>query len=116
MDLPATSPEAFRFALDILEFEKKEKEKRNEEERKRERAATQQNRLVSDPKEVIGTADYGKFSRLSEQLKAEEAAEEESRRREAEAARALAAGCGHDHSKERQLYERPTLEKIEAAE
>ncbi|OEH80400.1 tetratricopeptide repeat-containing protein [Cyclospora cayetanensis] len=109
-----SSTEAFAFAEDFVDFARRDRQKDEEKQREKQRATEQ--RAVSDAREIIGTADYGKFQRLSNRLKAEEVEEEERANREAARARALAAGCGHDHSKERQLFERPTLEKIQAAD
>ncbi|PHJ22527.1 tetratricopeptide repeat-containing protein [Cystoisospora suis] len=57
-----------------------------------------------------------KYERLSKRLDEEE--EQRKKREEAQAlaAREMMQGCSHDHSKERQIYEKPTSEKIDAAD
>ncbi|EPR64215.1 tetratricopeptide repeat-containing protein [Toxoplasma gondii GAB2-2007-GAL-DOM2] len=70
----------------------------------------------SSPLQVMSNTDYGKYERLSKRLDEEEERKKKKEEADAMAAREMMQGCSHDHSKERQIYEKPTGEKIDAAE
>jgi hypothetical protein len=64
--------------------------------------------VVPGPDKVIGSTDYEKWENYApEGEEAEETPEE--------TAKKWAGGCSGDHRKERELYDRPTLEKLQAA-
>ncbi|PFH33117.1 tetratricopeptide repeat-containing protein [Besnoitia besnoiti] len=70
----------------------------------------------SSPLQVMSNTDYGKYERLSKKLDEEEERRRRQEEAQAAAAREMMQGCSHDHSKERQIYEKPTGEKIVAAD
>uniref|UniRef100_A0A0G4HX68 Uncharacterized protein n=1 Tax=Chromera velia CCMP2878 TaxID=1169474 RepID=A0A0G4HX68_9ALVE len=66
------------------------------------------------PSRQMGATDYGRFEALAEELQAEEQNIERKKKEEADMMRQM-WGCSHDHAKERQIFEKPTSEKIKAA-
>ena len=69
----------------------------------------------ADPLRQVTDINYQKFDRMAQSLTDAEKAEEEAKQMKAMAQRQMLS-CSHDHSKERQIYEKPTDEKIKAAE
>lgn len=68
-----------------------------------------------DPLRRVYDIDYAKFEAIAENLEREEAAAKAKAQEENAYQKSLAA-CAHDHSRERQIYEKPTVEKLHAAE
>ncbi|KAF8821289.1 tetratricopeptide repeat-containing protein [Cardiosporidium cionae] len=64
----------------------------------------------------VGDINYRKWENLERLLSREELEEEERLKSESAARSKLYSRCAHDHSKERQIFEKSTLEKLKAAE
>ncbi|CBZ53256.1 putative TPR domain-containing protein [Neospora caninum Liverpool] len=124
-----SSEKAFRFARRFLDDEKERKKLQGEIDGRREDGRNAENAAAdssndrsneatrkSSPLQVMSNTDYGKYERLSKRLDEEEERKKKQEEAEAAAAREMMPGCSHDHSKERQIYEKPTGEKIDAAE
>jgi tetratricopeptide (TPR) repeat protein len=62
---------------------------------------------VDGPAKILGSTDYAKWENFEDEEDKEESAEE--------MAKKFAGGCSQDHRKEREIYERPTAEKLQAA-
>jgi tetratricopeptide (TPR) repeat protein len=96
------SDKAFNFAQKILKLYEKEekagvkKEKENLE-------------LDKDEKRIIGKTDYKKYENMAKELEVEEMSTDNTTKE------VLKMGCNNDLRKERQLMDKPSTDKIEAA-
>lgn len=109
-----TSQKAYNFGKSVISWRLSEKnnESASTDQREKNHKAIINAPLIEKNKAEI---DYRKFDQIEQQLDAEEKwdklmKDEENLRRRA------GMGCSQDHSKERQIFEKPTMEKIEAAD
>ncbi|CEM16918.1 unnamed protein product [Vitrella brassicaformis CCMP3155] len=119
-----TSVSAHSIAEGLIADHERAKEEKRRVAEKAKATANQARDVLSDPSLSASPADplrqvtdinYQKFDRMAKSLTDAEKAEEEAKQMKAMAQRQMLS-CSHDHSKERQIYEKPTEEKIKAAE
>lgn len=65
---------------------------------------------TTDSKRIIGSTDYNKYEKLSKEIEKEEISSNPKTKE------VLKMGCNNDLRKERELYEKPSSEKIEASQ
>lgn len=111
----ATSVEAYQFAEWFLKHSatKPNQNAAQQDELSLEKAERHLN--VDGPSRKITDIDYEKWEKFSNEISLEEKVEE-TNEVNPEMYKQAMSGCAHDHSKERQIYEKPTIEKLEAAD
>lgn len=96
--------------------DKKPKNCQNEKQENDKQKIKKNDEVPKGPSRQITDINYKKWEDFAENLKNEEKIQEKKSTEEEEYARAVMGGCSHDHSKERQIFEKPTAEKISAAD
>eukprot|EP00920_Eleutheroschizon_duboscqi_P014541 GHVT01033723.1.p1 GENE.GHVT01033723.1~~GHVT01033723.1.p1 ORF type:complete len:404 (+),score=102.43 GHVT01033723.1:534-1745(+) len=71
---------------------------------------------LSGPSRCMAATDYGRWEELEANLRAEEDQARLQKEEASKKTRSMMGGCSRDHTQERQLFEKSTPEKLEAAE
>ena len=95
------NPELYKFAQKLLSLDKQIEQEEQKPEAKKE--------FVHDPKRVVGVTDYKKFEHLEKEIETEDL------KTNKKTQDMLKMGCNNDLRRERELYEKPAEEKLEAA-
>jgi len=101
------SKKAFDFAQKLLKLHPNEEKSQNVNSEKEIKVETQN--IKVDQKRIVGGTDYKKFEDLAKNLEVEEITQDPKTQE------VLKMGCNNDLRKERQLMDKPSKDKIEAA-
>jgi tetratricopeptide (TPR) repeat protein len=101
------SEKAYNFAQKILKLNENSKEKIERKDSKE--IKTLEKKYSIDETRVIGKTDYKKYEEMAKNIDLEEITTEKNTKE------ALKMGCNNDLRKQRQLFEKPSVEKLEAA-
>ncbi|CAD7976092.1 unnamed protein product [Amoebophrya sp. A25] len=112
-----TTPEALQFGLDLLRDFENEKAPAPVSDERKQANRLKATKVKKDERDLkkVSEIDYGKHEKLASELEREEAiAYWEKAASQKDVPRP--PGCAHDHQKEIAIYEKPTEEKILAAD
>lgn len=98
------SDKAFNFAQKILKLY--EKDEKQGAESKKDKEGLE---IEKDEKRIIGKTDYKKYENMAKELEVEEMSTDKNTKE------VLKMGCNNDLRKERQMMDKPSKDKIEAA-
>lgn len=98
------SDKAFNFAQKILKLY--EKDQKQGAESKKDKECLE---IEKDEKRIIGKTDYKKYENMAKELEVEEMSTDKNTKE------VLKMGCNNDLRKERQMMDKPSKDKIEAA-